>query len=93
MEETFRQQIKEDIEALKENLAWDPNTNKDEYTFNYWVLSNLYNLDEEECSSNITDYNDKGIDCYVHYEEDKELYIIQNKYYATGYSIKLKGAF
>ena len=82
MEETFRQQIKEDIEALKENLAWDPNTNKDEYTFNYWVLSNLYNLDEEECSRNIIDYNDKGIDCYVHYEEDKELYIIQNKYYA-----------
>ena len=82
MEETFRRQIKEDIEALKENLAWDPNTNKDEYTFNYWVLSNLYNLDEEGCSRNIIDYNDKGIDCYVHYEEDKELYIIQNKYYA-----------
>ena len=82
MAETFRQQIKEDIKALKENLAWDTNTKKDEYTFNYWVLSNLYNLDEEECSSNITDYNDKGIDCYVHYEEDKELYIIQNKYYA-----------
>ena len=90
MTETFRKQIKEDIEALKENLAWDTNTNKDEYTFNYWILSNLYNLDEEECSSNITDYNDKGIDCYVHYEEDKELYIIQNKYYNTNTKLNSK---
>lgn len=78
---TFRQQIKEDIEVLKESLAWDSNTKNDEYTFNYWVLSNIYNLDEEECSANITEYNDKGIDCFVHYEDDKELYIIQNKYY------------
>lgn len=90
MTDTFRLQIKEDIESLKENLAWDTNTNKDEYTFNYWVLSNLYNLDEEECSSNITDYNDKGIDCYVHYEEDKELYIIQNKYYDTNTRLSSK---
>jgi hypothetical protein len=81
MKNTFRQQIKEDIEVLKENLAWDSSTSKDEYTFNYWILSNIYNLDEEECSSNITEYNDKGIDCFVHYEDDKELYIIQNKYY------------
>ncbi len=90
MADTFRLQIKEDIESLKENLAWDTNTDKDEYTFNYWVLSNLYNLDEEECSSNITDYNDKGIDCYVHYEEDKELYIIQNKYYDTNTRLSSK---
>lgn len=81
MIETFQQQIEEDIKSLRENLAWDTNTNKDDYTFNYWILSNIYNLDEEECSSNITEYNDKGIDCYVHYEDDKELYIIQNKYY------------
>lgn len=77
----FREQIKEDLKFLKENLAWDSNINKDEYAFNYWILSNIYSLDEEECNTNITEYNDKGIDCFVHYEEDKELYIIQNKYY------------
>ena len=85
----FRQQIKEDIKLIQENLSWDPNTGKDEYAFNYWVLSNIYSLDEEGCNGNITDYNDKGIDCFVHYEEDKELYIIQNKYY--GENTKLDG--
>ena len=30
----------------------------------------------------ITEYSDKAIDCFVHYEDSKELYIIQNKYYA-----------
>ena len=91
MEDTlFREQIREDIKLLQEKLSWDSRTEKDEYTFNYWVLSNLYNLDEEACSSNITDYNDKGIDCYVHYEEDKELYIIQNKYYDTNTKLSSK---
>ena len=78
----FREQIKEDIDLLKLNLQWDPDIEKDEYTFNYWILSNIYSLDEEESNSNITEYNDKGIDCFVHYEEDKELYLIQNKYYS-----------
>lgn len=77
----FKQQIAEDINLLKENIAWNDNINKDEYAFNYWILSNIYNLDEEGCSTNITEYNDKAIDCFVHFEEDKELYIIQNKYY------------
>lgn len=81
MTNTFKEQIKEDINLLKEKLAWDSQIGKDEYTFNYWVLSNLYSLDEEDCNTNITEYNDKGIDCFVHYEDDKELYIIQNKYY------------
>ncbi|MCD4747170.1 MAG: AIPR family protein [Bacteroidales bacterium] len=78
----LREQIEEDIQLLKDNLSWDTNVIKDEYTFNYWILSNIYNLDEEECNVNITEYNDKGIDCFVHYEDDKELYIIQNKYYS-----------
>lgn len=81
MTNTFKEQIKEDIELLKEKLAWDTQISKDEYTFNYWILSNIYSLDEEECNTNITEYNDKGIDCFVHYEDDKELFIIQNKYY------------
>ena len=78
----FREQISEDIRLIQENLSWAENIKKDEYAFNCWVLSNIYNLDEEECVSNITEYNDKCIDCFVHYEEDRELYIIQNKYYA-----------
>ncbi len=78
----FREQILVDINLIQENLSWDPNIKKKEYAFNYWILSNIYNLDEEECNSNITEYNDKGIDCFVHYKEDKELYIIQNKYYS-----------
>ena len=80
--DTFKEQIQEDINLLKEKLAWDSQIEKDEYAFNYWVLSNIYNLDEEDCNTNITEYNDKGIDCFVHYEDDKELYIIQNKYYS-----------
>lgn len=47
MTNTFKEQIKEDINLLKEKLAWDSQIGKDEYTFNYWVLSNLYSLDEE----------------------------------------------
>lgn len=86
----FREQIKEDIELIQENQSWDSNVSKDEYAFNYWILSNIYNLDEEECNNNITDYNDKGIDCFIHYKEDKELYIIQNKYYAKDTALSSK---
>ena len=46
----FKEQIKDDIQLLKDNLAWDSNIKKDEYAFNYWILSNIYNLDEEECN-------------------------------------------
>ena len=77
----FRKQIQEDIKTVQENCAWDANITKDEYAFNYWVLTNLYSVDENLCHSFITEYSDKGIDCYVHYEDDKELYLIQNKYY------------
>lgn len=86
----FREQIAEDIALIQENLSWDTNINKYEYAFNYWVLSNIYNLDEEECNNNITEYNDKGIDCFVHYKENKELYIIQNKYYAENTALNSK---
>ena len=77
----FKQQIEEDIRLIQENLSYDDNVKKDHYAFNCWVLSKIYSLDEEECLDNITEYNDKGIDCFVHYEEDRELYILQNKYY------------
>ena len=52
-----------------------------EFAFNYWVLSHLYSLDEDVIPSNITESNDKNIDCFVHYEDTKELFIIQNKFY------------
>ncbi|MCH5200078.1 MAG: hypothetical protein J1F60_03875 [Oscillospiraceae bacterium] len=78
----FKKQIKEDIEIIREQwLFSNTHLNKDSYTFNYWVLSRIYSIDEELISDNVTEYNDKGIDCFVHYEESKELFIIQNKYY------------
>lgn len=81
-DQIFRHQIKEDLVHIKENIAWDSNIYKDEYAFNYWILSNLYNLDEQVSNNYITEYNDKGVDCFVHFEDEKELYIIQNKYYS-----------
>ena len=40
----------------------------------------MYSIDEETIPNYVTDINDKGIDCFVHYEDTKELYLIQNKY-------------
>ena len=37
--------------------------------------------------NNITDVNDKGIDCFVHYEDTKELFLIQNKYYSDNTAV------
>jgi hypothetical protein len=59
----------------------DNNLSKKEYAFNYWVLTRIYDIDEEVVPDLITEYNDKSIDTYVHFEESKELYLIQNKYY------------
>lgn len=79
----FRAQIREDIENITEQWKYvDHNLEKPEYGFNYWVLSRIYNIDEEIIPQLVTEYSDKGIDCYVHFEENKELFLIQNKYYA-----------
>ena len=73
----FREQIKEDIRLIQKEYGYiDDKIQRDEYAFNYWVLSRLYSLDEEIISSYVTDVQDKGIDCFVHYEDTKEL-----KYY------------
>lgn len=78
----FTEQIKEDIDIIRDSqIQYDEKLSKDEYAFNYWVLSKLYNVDEDCILSNITEYNDKAIDCFVHFPDSKELYIIQNKYY------------
>lgn len=80
---TFKSQIEEDIALIQQEQGYiDPNLSKPEYAFNYWVLSRIFGIDEELIPELITEYSDKAIDCYVHYEENKELYIIQNKYYS-----------
>ena len=80
--EKFREQIKEDIKIIQNlYVENEPKLQKDEYTFNYWILSKLFNIDEECIDTNITEYSDDGCDCFVFFEESKELYIIQNKYY------------
>lgn len=78
----FKEQILEDLKLIQNTYGEnDRNVLKDEYAFNYWILSRIYDIDEEIAYSLITEYNDKNIDCYVHFEESKELFIIQNKYY------------
>lgn len=80
--DSFKIQIDEDIKLIQREYGnIDPRLTKVEFAFNYWVLSRIYSLDEEIISPNITEYNDKNIDCYVWYEDIKELHIIQNKYY------------
>jgi len=87
----FRKQIQEDIDFIKENyIHLDRNLNKDEYAFNFWIQTKMYEVDEEMAINNITEYNDKGIDCFVHYEESKELFLIQNKYYSEETNLNVK---
>ncbi len=84
----FMDQIREDLQLIKKEYGYiDSRLQRDEFAFNYWVLSRLYSLDEEVIPSNITDINDKGIDCFAHYEDTKELYIIQNKFYGVNTSV------
>ena len=78
--ETFRQQIKDDISQIQMDSS-DDRVSKDYLAFNYWILANMYDEDEQASFDQITEYGDKGIDCFVHREESKELFIIQNKYY------------
>lgn len=78
----FKLQIEEDIKILQEEYGKNnPQLLKNEYAFNYWVLTKLFCIDEEIVDDNITEYSDDGCDCYVFFEEARELYIIQNKYY------------
>lgn len=80
--ELFKQQIYEDLQLIKTQWEYvDNKLSKPEYAFNYWVLSRIYGIDEEIITDYITEYNDKGIDCFYYFEETKELVIIQNKYY------------
>lgn len=84
MDINFKKQIEDDIKLIKEQYLYlDDKLSDDEYAFNYWILNKIYNIDEEIIPNYVTDINDKGIDCYVHYEDTKELFLIQNKYYSA----------
>lgn len=64
MENNFKKQIADDIALIQSQFSYiDDKILKDEYAFNYWVLSRLYSLDEELIPNNVTDIKDKGIDC------------------------------
>lgn len=78
----FKKEIENGIVDISNNYSYiDSKLEKPEYAFLYWVLMNLYNVDESMIEDYITEYNDKSIDCFVHFEDNKELYIIQCKYY------------
>ncbi len=78
----FRKQIKEDIEDYKLRFPNVSNIAKDEWAFNFWILDKYFAVDEEVIESQIVDYHDLGIDCYNYYEDTKEFYLIQNKFYS-----------
>ncbi len=78
----FKKQIDQDILDYQKNYRYISNINTDEWAFNYWVLDKLFYEDEELIEEKIIDYKDLGVDAYEFYEETKELYLIQNKYYS-----------
>lgn len=78
----FRKQIEEDIRDYQKNFPNIPNIHKDEWAFNFWILDKYFAVDEELIENQIVDYKDLGIDCYNFYEDTKEFYLIQNKYYS-----------
>ena len=84
----FYNEIRDDLCEIRDNFRDDPKLDKDEYAFLYWLLLKIYHLDESEVADCITEGNDGGIDCYVHYPESKELYIIQAKFYEPEHNTK-----
>lgn len=83
----FKKQIEEDIKDYQQNFPYVSNINKDEWAFNYWILDKLFYEDEELIEEKIIDYHDMGIDAYEIYEETKDIYLIQNKYYSNSTTI------
>lgn len=84
---TFKSQIETDIREYQEKYPAISNISKDEWAFNYWVLDKLFYEDEELIESKIIDYHDLGIDSYEIYEDTKDIYLIQNKYYSDSTNI------
>ena len=83
----FKKQIMEDIRDYQVNYPYIENIMKDEWAFNYWVLDKLFYEDEELIEEKVIDYHDLGIDAYEIYEDTKDIYLIQNKYYSDNTSI------
>ena len=83
----FKKQIEEDIKEYQEEYPYITNISKDEWAFNYWVLDKLFYEDNELIEEKIIDYHDMGVDAYEIYEDTKEIYLIQNKYYSESTSI------
>lgn len=83
----FKKQIEEDIKDYQQNFPYVSNINKDEWAFNYWILDKLFYEDEELIEEKIIDYHDMGIDAYEIYEDTKDIYLIQNKYYSNSTTI------
>ncbi len=86
----FKKQIEEDIRAYQEKYgATLHDIKKDEWAFNFWILDKFFYEDEELIVDKITDYKDYGIDEYEWYEDTKELYLIQNKFYGEDTKLPL----
>ena len=83
----FRKQINEDILEYQKRFPMMRNISKPEWAFNYWVLDKLFFEEEELIEEKIIDYHDMGIDAYEIYEDTKEVYLIQNKYYSDNSTI------
>lgn len=83
----FRKQINEDIKEYQLRYPNIANIEKDEWAFNYWILDKFFYEDEELIEDKIIDYNDMGVDAYELYEDTKEIYLIQNKYYGDASSL------
>lgn len=79
--EGFKKQILEDIEEYQNHYPMIEHIEKNEWAFNFWILDKLFSEEEETIEEHIVDYNDKGIDCFVWHEEQRDLYLIQNKFY------------
>ena len=79
--ETFMKQIEEDINEYQNNFYYIDNIKKDEWAFNFWILDKLFMVDDELIESKIIEYSDMGIDAFEIYEDSKEIFLIQNKYY------------
>ena len=79
----FRKQIEEDIFSYQERFPHVEELKKEEWAFNYWILDKFFYEEDEIILDKIIDYKDRGIDAYEWYEDTKELFIIQNKYYTT----------
>lgn len=86
----FKKQIEEDIRAYQEKYGDTiHDIKKDEWAFNFWILDKFFYEDEELIIDKITDYSDYGIDEYEWYEDTKELYLIQNKFYGEDTKLPL----